>query len=132
MRRMDADGDEELSFSDFFTSLLPYFIYGDLHGEVNVRMVASKFSKKGGNHISALHGNRAKSAAATGQRHAPSNNFSKDIFVDTVEDYDQDFCGENIQGLRNSTDLGLILKGLNFAKTLKDQSLKKSGSKLFS
>jgi Ca2+-binding EF-hand superfamily protein len=30
MRRMDADGDEELSFSDFFTSLLPYFIFGDL------------------------------------------------------------------------------------------------------
>lgn len=30
MRRMDSDGDEELSFSDFFSSLLPYFIYGDL------------------------------------------------------------------------------------------------------
>jgi Ca2+-binding EF-hand superfamily protein len=30
MRRMDADGDEELSFSDFFSSLLPYFIFGDL------------------------------------------------------------------------------------------------------
>jgi hypothetical protein len=30
MRRMDADGDEELSFSDFFAGLLPYFIYGDL------------------------------------------------------------------------------------------------------
>lgn len=30
MRRMDADGDEELSFSDFFACLLPYFIYGDL------------------------------------------------------------------------------------------------------
>jgi hypothetical protein len=30
MRRMDTDGDEELSFSDFFSSLLPYFIFGDL------------------------------------------------------------------------------------------------------
>ena len=30
MRRMDSDGDEELSFSDFFSSLLPYFIYGEL------------------------------------------------------------------------------------------------------
>ena len=30
MRRMDADGDEELSFSDFFASLLPYFIYGNM------------------------------------------------------------------------------------------------------
>jgi hypothetical protein len=29
MRRMDADGDEEISFSDYFTTLLPYFIYGD-------------------------------------------------------------------------------------------------------
>jgi len=30
MRRMDADGDEEISFSDYFTTLLPYFIYGDI------------------------------------------------------------------------------------------------------
>lgn len=30
MRRVDADGDEEVSFSDFFASLLPYFIYGEL------------------------------------------------------------------------------------------------------
>ena len=30
MRRMDADGDEEISFSDYFSALLPYFIYGDL------------------------------------------------------------------------------------------------------
>ena len=33
MRRMDSDGDDELSFSDFFGSLLPYFIYGDLKNE---------------------------------------------------------------------------------------------------
>ena len=30
LRRMDADDDNELSFSDFFQSLLPYFIYGDI------------------------------------------------------------------------------------------------------
>jgi len=30
MRRLDADGDEEISFSDFFQGLLPYFIFGDL------------------------------------------------------------------------------------------------------
>ena len=30
MRRMDNDGDEELSFADYFSSLLPYFIYGEL------------------------------------------------------------------------------------------------------
>ena len=30
MRRMDANGDEEISFSDYFTTMLPYFIYGDL------------------------------------------------------------------------------------------------------
>ena len=30
MRRMDSDGDEQVSFSDFFSTLLPYFIYGDL------------------------------------------------------------------------------------------------------
>ena len=30
LRRMDADGDDELSFADFFAGLLPYFIYGEL------------------------------------------------------------------------------------------------------
>lgn len=30
MRRLDNDHDGEVSFSDFFGSLLPYFIYGDL------------------------------------------------------------------------------------------------------
>jgi len=33
LRRMDADDDNELSFSDFFQSLLPYFIYGDIQNE---------------------------------------------------------------------------------------------------
>ena len=30
MRRLDNDHDGEVSFSDFFGSLLPYFIYGNL------------------------------------------------------------------------------------------------------
>jgi len=30
IRRMDLDHDGEVSFSDFFASLLPYFIYGNL------------------------------------------------------------------------------------------------------
>ncbi len=29
LRRMDFDGDDEISFSDFFSTLLPYFIYGE-------------------------------------------------------------------------------------------------------
>jgi hypothetical protein len=30
---MDSDGDDELSFADFFSGLLPYFIYGDLKAQ---------------------------------------------------------------------------------------------------
>jgi hypothetical protein len=30
MRRLDYDGDQEISFSDFFNRLLPYFIYSGL------------------------------------------------------------------------------------------------------
>ena len=30
MRRVDADGDDMISFSDFFSGLLPYFIYGEV------------------------------------------------------------------------------------------------------
>lgn len=30
MRRLDIDHDGEVSFSDFFSSMLPYFIYGNL------------------------------------------------------------------------------------------------------
>ena len=46
MRRMDADGDEELSFSDFFSSLLPYFIYGDLKNNPTVNQMAGQAIKK--------------------------------------------------------------------------------------
>lgn len=28
LRRADADNDDELSFADFFSTLLPYFIFG--------------------------------------------------------------------------------------------------------
>ena len=30
MRRLDHDGDQEISFADFFNRLLPYFIYSGL------------------------------------------------------------------------------------------------------
>ena len=30
MRRLDIDHDGEVSFSDFFSAMLPYFIYGNL------------------------------------------------------------------------------------------------------
>ena len=30
IRRLDVDHDGEVSFSDFFTAILPYFIYGNL------------------------------------------------------------------------------------------------------
>lgn len=46
MRRMDADGDEELSFSDFFTSLLPYFIFGDLKQPPTTNQLAEKVIKR--------------------------------------------------------------------------------------
>ena len=42
MRRMDADGDEEISFSDYFTSLLPYFIYGDLQKRPTLNQIVGK------------------------------------------------------------------------------------------
>lgn len=45
MRRMDADGDEEVSFSDYFTTLLPYFIYGDLQKNPTMNQVVGKAIK---------------------------------------------------------------------------------------
>ena len=29
LRRLDTDCDDEISFADYFTAMLPYFIYGD-------------------------------------------------------------------------------------------------------
>lgn len=46
MRRMDSDGDDELSFSDFFGSLLPYFIYGDLKNEPTHNELERKIFQK--------------------------------------------------------------------------------------
>ena len=77
MRRMDADGDEELSFSDFFASLLPYFIYGDLRTYPTANQVAGNMHKK---RVKSIEGrrqsvnkqlSRAKSASAA-QRRKPS------------------------------------------------------------
>ena len=45
MRRMDADGDEEVSFSDYFTTLLPYFIYGDIQKGPSMNQMVGKAIK---------------------------------------------------------------------------------------
>lgn len=101
MRRLDADGDDELSFSDFFAGLLPYFIYGDLKGEMQANMMAAKFSKrKSSKYASSLHGNRNKSANIAARR-KPSNMFQRNQEVRN-DDFEDDFLGENIQNLRNS------------------------------
>ena len=42
MRRMDANGDEEISFADYFTAMLPYFIYGDLEKKVTMNDAVEK------------------------------------------------------------------------------------------
>lgn len=39
---MDSDGDEEISFSDYFTSMLPYFIYGETKMRPTVNNLVSK------------------------------------------------------------------------------------------
>jgi Ca2+-binding EF-hand superfamily protein len=36
IRRLDIDNDGEVSFSDFFSAMLPYFIYGNLKA-LNIR-----------------------------------------------------------------------------------------------
>jgi hypothetical protein len=41
LRRMDSDGDNELSFADFFSGLLPYFIYGELQSQKSVKVVTA-------------------------------------------------------------------------------------------
>ena len=78
MRRMDADGDEELSFSDFFAALLPYFIYGELKEKptrnqqaqqvVKARQKSVNSKRKTINVVMA----RAKSASAAQRRKPPS------------------------------------------------------------
>ena len=45
MRRVDADGDEELSFQDFFSTLLPYFVFGDFKVKPLASAVAEKENK---------------------------------------------------------------------------------------
>ena len=44
-RRLDHDQDGEVSFSDFFGALLPYFIYGDLKGGTKRNPLAIEASK---------------------------------------------------------------------------------------
>lgn len=45
MRRLDIDHDGEVSFSDFFTSMLPYFIYGNLKALNAPNPLAAKANK---------------------------------------------------------------------------------------
>jgi hypothetical protein len=45
LRRMDTDGDTEISFSDFFSSLLPYFIYGDLQPQPTKNYEEAKMNR---------------------------------------------------------------------------------------
>jgi len=69
MRRMDADGDEEVSFSDFFASLLPYFIYGDLRmakTSKSIASVAESKSKQAAREVLSLKLGRARSANTSG------------------------------------------------------------------
>jgi hypothetical protein len=44
-RRLDNDHDGEVSFSDFFTALLPYFIYGNLKSLNRKNPLASEAGK---------------------------------------------------------------------------------------
>jgi len=89
MRRLDNDHDGEVSFSDFFGSLLPYFIYGNLKSlnqknplaveaskPTSLRKQLRKMQIKGGTALLAEGKikNRAKSAKL-GQ-----NTFSKGYF----------------------------------------------------
>jgi hypothetical protein len=45
MRRMDSDGDDEISFSDLFTNLLPYLIYGETKQAPTNNELASRSRK---------------------------------------------------------------------------------------
>ena len=76
MRRMDANGDEEISFSDYFTTLLPYFIYGDLQKQPTMNQVVGReIKQKQRDQKSKVRSinkaNRAVSASAA-QRRKPS------------------------------------------------------------
>ena len=44
-RRFDKDHDGEISFQDFYTSVLPYFIYGKIRGENTRNPLAIQASK---------------------------------------------------------------------------------------
>ena len=55
MRRMDADGDDELSFADFFSGLLPYFINCEAKTEALVSESKRKKSKAESRSIFNIH-----------------------------------------------------------------------------
>ena len=76
MRRMDADGDEEISFSDYFSTLLPYFIYGDTVKRPTMNSMVGKALKNRqatqNNKVKKLNSNTRAVSASAGQRRKPS------------------------------------------------------------
>ena len=76
MRRMDADGDEEISFSDYFSTLLPYFIYGDTVKRPTMNHMVGKALKNKqanqSNKVKKLNSNTRAVSASAGQRRKPS------------------------------------------------------------
>jgi len=73
---MDANGDEEISFSDYFTTMLPYFIYGDLQkpltmNEVVGRELKSK-TKARNSKVRNLNAQSRAVSASAAQRRKPS------------------------------------------------------------
>ena len=98
MRRMDADGDEEISFSDYFTTLLPYFIYGDLQKRPTMNQLVGKAlrskTKNKENKVKKLNKQTRAVSASAGQRRKPSyghqNFFQKNNSLIQESDLDED------------------------------------------
>lgn len=121
---MDADGDEELSFSDFFSSLLPYFIYGDLRDELTPNLIANKISKqnlkkdrKAIPSFNTVAGPRAKSASATNRRKplpGKPNFFQQNAAIfKNHEDYMKEALAcDEVNNFRTSQNLQGMLKDL--------------------
>lgn len=106
MRRMDNDGDEELSFADYFSSLLPYFIYGELREKPSKNAVVSQKIRSRERSVNKtrktinLSVSRAKSASAGQRRKPPSgqqNLWEKHPTLLADDDFDE----EEYIGLRS-------------------------------
>lgn len=103
VRRMDADGDESLSFSDFFSTLLPYFIYGDLRIEPTANQLAEKEAKSRARSQETTRRNLNRNRSKNSQRKGPLNgprfaSRNRELLLDK-----EDLNEENYFGLRGST-----------------------------